>query len=98
MNKIGCPTFIDIDGTLTESAAAGGVAIPSRVASIRARIERGELIVIWSGTGTEYARQFAGAHGLKPLAAIGKPSLCVDDCPTIRPRLDVASPEEFFGE
>ncbi len=92
------PTFIDIDGTLTDDGKAGGKAIPSRVKAVKQMIAAGNDIVIWSGTGTKYAVEFCKAHGINPLAAIGKPERCVDDNPNIRPigHVKVHSPEGFF--
>lgn len=92
------PTFIDIDGTLTDDSKAGGKAIHARVKAVRKMIAAGDDIVIWSGTGTKYAVEFCNRYSIKPLAAIGKPELCVDDNPTIRPvgHVVVLDPKEFF--
>lgn len=90
--------FIDIDGTLTDQGTHGGNAIPERIAFVIRLIEQGERIVIWSGTGLTYARQFAKDHGLDgAVAVIGKPEVCIDDNPGIRPKgLRAISPEIFF--
>ena len=96
------PIFVDIDGTLTDKASHGGNPISERVEYIRSLIASGQPVVIWSGTGTDYARDFATKHGLEgALAIIGKPLLCVDDCATILPTkapIVVVAPEKFFKE
>ena len=93
------PVFIDIDGTLTDQGTQGGNPLSERIEKVRHMIAQGVAVVIWSGTGTVYARDFADRHGLAVLAAIGKPEYLVDDNPHIRPpgKMVVKSPEAFFA-
>lgn len=90
--------FIDIDGTLTDHPKHGGKAIHSRIVRVRELIRKGERIVIWSGTGLAYARKFAKDNKLEgAVAVIGKPEVCIDDNPGIRPKgLKAIPPEIFF--
>lgn len=94
------PIFIDIDGTLTDlPTKKGGNVLNDRIDLIKKLISEGHEVVIWSGGGTEYAKQFALLHGLDKVICIGKPSICVDDNPSIRPeeRIKVLTPEYFFN-
>ena len=93
------PIFIDIDGTLTDSGLRDGKPIRSRIKYVQKLIYRGDPIVLWSASGTEYAKEFARTNQLDDaLAVIGKPKLFVDDNPVIRPieRMQVITPEAFF--
>ncbi len=92
------PIFIDIDGTLTSSPRAGGSPIEHRIKRVADMLSAGTEIVLWSASGTKYARAFAERCGLSAAVCIGKPSLMVDDNPTIRPagRLPIKAPEDFF--
>lgn len=98
-SHVGQPIFVDIDGTLTYQKARGGEPHLVRIAQLRRMIDGGAPVVLWSGSGTDYARAFATEHGLAVIAAIGKPHMMVDDNPTVRPtdRMPVVSPEDFFG-
>ena len=94
------PIFIDIDGTLTDHPEQHGKAIPERIEHIRRLVSRGQSVVIWSGGGTLYARNWVTAHGLAGIVtAIGKPETVVDDNPDIRPkgRMPIVSPQDFFN-
>ena len=93
------PVYIDIDGTLTDRGTAGGNPLPERIATVRRMLDDGAKIVVWSGTGTEYARRFVKSNGLIGAIALGKPEFLVDDNPTIRPegKMPVKTPEEFFA-
>ena len=92
------PLFVDIDGTLTDSPTQGGQVLLARLAELRALIAAGREVVLWTGGGTGYAQAFAELHGLRPSVCVGKPSVAVDNCPTIRPagRLRIVAPEDFF--
>ena len=79
------PIFIDIDGTLTSADVRGGKPIDKRIESVKHMIEQGTPVVLWSANGTDYVKKFADTHGIHPLVCIGKPSLIIDDNPTIRP-------------
>lgn len=89
----GLPIYIDIDGTLTDHPQQGGHPIESRLDRVRQLCRSGVSIVLWSGGGEEYVRRFAMKHGLVVYAMLGKPRLCVDDNPKIRPFFEVYSPE-----
>lgn len=95
------PIYIDIDGTLTDRPDhPWGAPIAFRIAWVKTMIEEGKSIVLWSGTGTAYVRAFAEQHGLGAAVCIGKPEMCIDDNPGIRPegRMRIVGPVEFFGE
>jgi hydroxymethylpyrimidine pyrophosphatase-like HAD family hydrolase len=91
------PVFVDIDGTLTDKKTKGGNVIPKRLKRITDMLAAGHQIVMWSGGGTAYVKWFCEQHRIKGAIMIGKPELCVDDNPLIRPKsLQVQTPEEFF--
>ncbi len=93
------PIFFDIDGTLTDDGHHGGNPLFDRIDQVKSLIASGSQVVIWSGTGTTYARKFAKDHGLEgALAVIGKPETCIDDNDEIRPRkkMRVIDPNEYF--
>ena len=91
------PIYIDIDGTLTDSPnCAGGMVNAKRVTRIKDLLSSGLPIVIWSGSGGNYARRFIEMNGLAAfgdIVGLGKPRFCVDDCESIRPDLLVRPPE-----
>lgn len=92
---------MDIDGTLTnEPSRPWGKVNVRRLHKIQDLIASGRQVVIWSGNGTAYAREFAMCYGLAGAVAIGKPEVMVDDNPTIRPanRMPVVSPETYFRD
>lgn len=76
--------YCDIDGTLTDNGDAVGPAIPSRVQAIKKLCESND-VVVWSGRGLRYAREFCEQHDIKAVAALGKPTKLYDDNPEIRP-------------
>jgi len=95
------PIFVDIDGTLTNRPdGPGGVVYVERVERLKHLVERGIEIVLWSGGGTAYAREFAAAQGLVGVMCVGKPCLIVDDNRRIRsPRkLLIVGPHRFFRD
>ena len=58
------------------------------------------MVVIWSGRGRRYARDFADANGLSGATAfLAKPDFYVDDIPEIRnrSRMQHVSPEVFIA-
>ena len=91
----GLPVYIDIDGTLTAVGGPGGAPVLERIDRVKQMIKCGVKVVIWSASGTEYARAFADRHDLHPLAVIGKPSYCIDDNPNLRPTFLVMAPDEL---
>ena len=93
------PIFIDIDGTLTFAPESKwGEPIHERIKRVVDMLAAGTEVVLWSGGGTKYAREFADRYGLGGAVCIGKPSLMIDDNPTIRPpgRMPIKAPEDFF--
>ncbi len=91
--------FIDIDGTLTEADRAHAKPILYRVERVKALMRAGNEIVLWSARGRAYAESFAKANGMEGIACVSKPSLLVDDNPTVRPlgSISMVSPQAFFG-
>lgn len=94
------PIYIDIDGTLTDKELRGGNPLLNRINMVKDLIKNGQEVIIWTGSGTQYAIDFCKKHEIKPLACLGKPHIAVDDNPTIRPheRIQMFNPETFFGE
>lgn len=91
------PVYVDIDGTLTDApGTAWGQVRAGALDVVRALCKQRE-VVVWSGRGTAYAKAFCEQHGIKPVAALGKPGLCFDDNSVIRPTgLAVATPEQLL--
>ncbi len=82
------PIYIDIDGTLTTTPyTKDGEVILTRINAVKDLINAGQEVVLWSGNGTEYAKEFATRHGLCAVC-IGKPDYCIDDNPKIRSGFD----------
>jgi hypothetical protein len=77
--------YCDIDGTLTDDPEnKWGNPHMNRIKYIKKKILDGETVLVWSGNGTIYANQFCDKYGIKPILAIGKPDLYIDDKPKIR--------------
>lgn len=76
--------YIDIDGTLTERQRKWANPIQSRIDKVKALIEAGHEVIIWSGS-TRYARLWCRKYGIKPKAALGKPQHIVDNKQNVRP-------------
>jgi len=90
--------FCDIDGTLTDKPQGmWGEPYLDRIRRLNEKAKEGWTIILWSGGGADYARAFALKYSV-PALCVSKPGIVVDDCPTIRPHLDIRSPEEFFSE
>lgn len=90
--------YCDIDGTLTDDPE-------HRWGSVRAEmLERLDeyardpnyRLVLWSGGGEEYVREFARKYRIKADAYLSKPHVVIDDNPAIRD-WSLKSPEEFRG-
>lgn len=81
------PIFIDIDGTLTmDGEKAWALPRDSALNAVKHLLEGGAEVVFWSGRGTTYAKAWAEKLGLTgKVTCIGKPSICYDDNPEIRP-------------
>lgn len=95
------PIFIDIDGTLTQTPGKQwGVPCYDRINVVKALLDDGVSVVLWSGGGTEYAKAFAARYGLQRAICVGKPEYCVDDNPDIRPksRMPIHDPQDWFGD
>lgn len=88
--------FVDIDGTLTDDPESPhGNPIRERVEKVRELCQKHE-VVLWSARGEEYATVFANRNKIQPCRTIGKPDVIFDDCPTVRPTLEVRKPEELL--
>lgn len=92
------PLYIDIDGTLTDKPTRDGNPLQNRIDKVKQLISEGIEVIIWTGSGTKYAMDFCRKYDIKPLAAIGKFQMIIDDNPTIRPKenFKIVSPEIFF--
>jgi len=95
------PIFCDIDGTLTDAGDSkhhNANVNTDRIERLKNMIAMGYQVVIWSGNGTAYAKEFCQTYDIVPLAAMGKPTRMIDDNPSIRPGWAklICSPEEFF--
>ncbi len=90
--------YIDIDGTLTDHPGhRDGSPLKERIERVKKFLADGNDVIIWTAGGSNprnYAIEFCREHGIEPTAALAKPSICVDDKPTIIARgLDVKSPD-----
>jgi len=108
------PIYIDIDGTLTDregqnalrryTAPDGfvhkGKPRERMISLVKRLISNGTQVIIWSGGGQDYATAFCAAYEINPHAMLGKPLLCVDDDPDIRPRrrMPILSPLKFMAD
>jgi ribonucleotide monophosphatase NagD (HAD superfamily) len=92
------PIFVDIDGTLTDFGQQGGNPLPERIGKINRLIRKGIEVIVWSGGGTEYAKEFAEKNGIIGAVCIGKPEIMVDDNPNVRPvgTMTIVEPMTFF--
>lgn len=70
--------FFDIDGTLTRHQKIWDEPRNDMMDECRRLIAEGHNVVVWSRT-RRYAKAFCRKHGLKPLLAIGKPDMIVDN-------------------
>jgi hydroxymethylpyrimidine pyrophosphatase-like HAD family hydrolase len=87
--------YCDIDGTLTippegykyDGSAMGKWREPNlkNIAKIKELIEQGHEVVIWTGGGRKYAKQFCRKYDIRPLAILAKPKILIDDNPNVRP-------------
>jgi len=97
MSRFDFPTFVDIDGTLTDNPEYRlGKPLMRRIDKVRLMIRNGEPVVIWSAGGTEYAKEFCRKHALNPMAVLGKPFRVVDDHIAIFNDGVEVSPPEFL--
>lgn len=77
--------FCDIDGTLTDDGEhKSGNPLIERIEELR-KLSLNNYVVLWSGNGINYAKEFKAKFELHNCIAIGKPHLIIDDNPTIRP-------------
>ncbi len=100
--------FCDIDGTLTippkdykyDGSFGTRFAEPhlQNIAKIKSWIDEGKEVVIWSGSGRKYAKLFCKKYSINPTAILSKPSVMIDDNPTIRPtgRIKIIDPREML--
>jgi hydroxymethylpyrimidine pyrophosphatase-like HAD family hydrolase len=92
------PIFCDIDGTLTNTPTKKwGSPDVRAIACLKQLIKDGHEVVLWSGGGTKYVKEFAEKYDIKPSVCIGKPSMVIDDNSDIRPiqRIKVMSPSQL---
>jgi len=95
----GGPIYVDIDGTMTHKKTQGGTPNKEVIALVINLIANGTPVVVWSGGGRDYVKQFCRRHNIAPVAMLGKPNAIIDDCPTIRPddgRMPILTPVEFL--
>lgn len=85
--------FIDIDNTLTTGRQMWSSPNAKMMAKVKALIDAGHEVIIWSTGGTVYAKDFCEYHDLKPCTALGKPNFVVDDNPKFHKT--IISPKEF---
>lgn len=79
--------YCDVDGTLTEAPESRwGKPRLDVIGRIKDAIGEGDVVVLWSGAGAEYAEAFAERYGIKARACLSKPDLLIDDVPSLRPR------------
>lgn len=94
--------FVDIDGTLTKSPCrCWGEPNIEMIALVNQLIDDGHEVVIWSAAGRKYVMDFCDKYGIAgAIAYLGKPNICIDDCPTIRPEesMKIMSPEEALDD
>lgn len=94
--------FCDIDGSLTtDPRNMWGEPREDVIQTLKAAIDAGHYVVVWSARGEEYAKDFCKKYGIFPTKAICKPYLCIDDhAPEIRPkgRMKVVPPKDFAVE
>lgn len=95
--------FVDVDGTISESAGTlWGAGRPEVIRAVRRAVNDGHEVVICSANGGAYACEYADAYDMPGVTCVSKPDFIVDDwaCenkPRIRPddKLTILSPEEF---
>lgn len=92
------PVYCDIDGTLTDlPTKKWGSPDMAAIEGLKDIIADGFEVVLWSGGGSQYAREFAEKYGIEAIARLGKPSVVIDDNSHIRPiqRIAVVNPKEL---
>ncbi len=66
--------LIDIDSALVVRAPSGRRhSLPECIAKVKALLGDGHIIVLWSGRGLRYARQFVKDNGLDGCRTAVKP-------------------------
>jgi hydroxymethylpyrimidine pyrophosphatase-like HAD family hydrolase len=95
--------FVDVDGTLTHIQPGKPVTAPPRqdvVDKVKALIEAGHVVVVWSGKGARHARMAAKLLGIKAVACLRKPHLIIDDEAekvALKLARSVITPEKFLA-
>jgi len=88
--------FVDIDGTLTDSPGSGwGEVHADRLEAVQI-LAKHRSVVLWSGRGARYAREFNERWGVGAEFAIGKPDMMIDDAEDIR-GLKTQHPDTLLG-
>jgi len=70
--------IFDIDGTLTKRQKIWDEIDPAMVEACKDCIAKGHTVIVWSST-RRYAKAFCSKYGIKPLLAVGKPQMIVDN-------------------
>ncbi|MEK6832798.1 MAG: hypothetical protein AABY32_02030 [Nanoarchaeota archaeon] len=96
--------YVDIDGTLTNIVEGKPVNAPPRqdvIDKVKALIELGHVVVLWSGKGARHAKKVAKLYNIKAVACLRKPHLIIidDEVEQMKRRLPkaVISPEDFLA-
>ena len=93
--------FFDIDGTLTMTQRPRwSEPNMDMINMCKKLIDEGNNVVVWSGT-RRYAKSFCKKYGIKPLLAIGKPQVLIDNEKKKwgnRLKNRMVTPEEFLEE
>jgi hydroxymethylpyrimidine pyrophosphatase-like HAD family hydrolase len=70
--------IFDIDGTLTKRQKVWDEINPDMVNACKDLISKGHNVIVWSRT-RRYAKAFCDKYNIKPLLAVGKPQVIVDN-------------------
>ncbi len=70
--------FFDVDGTLTINQKKFSPVRKDMLDRVRQLIQDGDNVIIWSST-KRYADNFCKKNNLKPLLAVGKPQMIIDN-------------------
>jgi hydroxymethylpyrimidine pyrophosphatase-like HAD family hydrolase len=70
--------IFDVDGTLTKRQKLWAEPDEEMIAHCKRLIAEGHNVIIWTST-RRYAKAFCEKYDIKPLLAVGKPDLIVDN-------------------
>ncbi len=90
--------FCDLDGCLTRVSKRGAPLWTEMIQALRKAKTKGWKIVIWSGNGEQYVRDFVKKHEIPCDICLDKPCIAIDDRPDIRPKQKgwFMNPQEFL--